>query len=294
MNPLDLVKLTPLMALNSGKGEVKVGLIDGPVAVTHSDLASNSIREVGAKGRSGCTHNRSAACAHGTFIAGILSAKRSSSAPGICPDCTVLVRPIFLEATAKNGEMPRATPDELAEAIIECVDAGARVINLSVALAQPSSKSERKLEQSLDYALLHGTIVVAAAGNQGTVGSTCLTRHPWVIPVVAYDLQGRPLNQSNLGNSIGRRGVGAPGEAVTSLSTNDKMVTSGGTSVSAPFVTGTIALLWSEFSRAIGSDVMRALTQSCGGSRRTVVPPLLDAWRAYQFLASAHSTRAAA
>lgn len=44
--PLDLVKLTPLMSIISGRGEVVIGLIDGPVAQEHSDLASAIIRYV--------------------------------------------------------------------------------------------------------------------------------------------------------------------------------------------------------------------------------------------------------
>jgi hypothetical protein len=36
MVPLDLVKLTPLMARTSGRPEVLVGLIDGPVARDHA------------------------------------------------------------------------------------------------------------------------------------------------------------------------------------------------------------------------------------------------------------------
>jgi hypothetical protein len=35
---------------------------------------------------------------HGTFIVGILCAKRSSDAPAFCPSCILLVRPIFAEA----------------------------------------------------------------------------------------------------------------------------------------------------------------------------------------------------
>ena len=45
-----------------------------------------------------------------------------------------------------------------------------------------------------------------------------------------------------LGSSIGRRGLSAPGDAITSLSAAGPPLTLGGTSVAAPFVTGTIAL----------------------------------------------------
>ncbi|OKH51474.1 hypothetical protein NIES2101_17990 [Calothrix sp. HK-06] len=55
----------------------------------------------------------------------------------------------------------------------------------------------------------------------------------------------------------------------------------------APFVTGTIALLWSEFPTAEAIEVKLAVTQAYAGKRKTVVPPLLDAWAAYQVMAKA-------
>src|SRR5207248_8661846 len=123
-----------------------------------------------------------------------------------------------------------ATPQELAAAIVDCVEAGARVVNLSLALAQHSTRNEQTLEEALDYATQRGVLVVAAAGNQGTVGSSAITRHPWVIPVVACDLQGRPISGSNLGSSIGRRGLTAPAENIVSLGTDGKPQIAGGKS----------------------------------------------------------------
>src|SRR6266568_2942485 len=222
MLSLDFVNLTPLMERSTGKREILIGLIDGPVAIGHADFAGQNIQEVSGAGSGVCPKASSTACMHGTFVAGMLSAKRGSVAPAICPGCTLLVRPIFAETTQTNGDMPSATPDELAAAIIDTANAGARAINLSAALAQPSSKGERKLEEALNYAAARGVIVVAAAGNQGTVGSSAITRHPWVIPVAACNLQGRPLSETNLGSSIGRRGLSAPGENITGLGTNGK------------------------------------------------------------------------
>lgn len=140
MESLDLVKLTALMERTSGSPEVKIGLIDGPVLAQHADLASENLREIPGNNGAMCTQAKSTACLHGTFVAGILSAKRNSPAPAICPSCTVLIRPIFAEATSGREHMPSAMPSELAAAIIECIDAGARVINLSLALTQPSTK----------------------------------------------------------------------------------------------------------------------------------------------------------
>jgi subtilisin family serine protease len=284
MVPLDLVKLTALMQRTSGSPELKIGLIDGPVVTQHPDLAGQLLREIPGKNGGACTQADSAACLHGTFVAGILSAKRGSAAPAICPNCTLLVRPIFAETKCAIDEMPSARPEELAQAILDCIAAGARVLNISAALAQPSIKDEQALKEVLDQAARRGVIVIVAAGNQGTLGSTAMTSHPWVIPVVGYDLQRRPMNLSNLGNSIGRRGLGAPGDRITSLGATGQSLTVGGTSAATPFVTGTIALLWSEFPTATAAEMKSALARAYSPRRTTVVPPLLDAWAAYQVM----------
>jgi subtilisin family serine protease len=289
MGPLDLVQLTALMDRTSGRAEISVGLIDGPVLLTHPELASERIREVPGKLRGTCARSESIACRHGTFVAGILSARRDSTAPAICPVCSLLLRPIFSEAAGLDNVVPSASPQDLAEAIIDTVDAGARIINLSSALVQASPKGANKLEEALNYAAHHSAIIVAAAGNQGTVGSSAITRHPWVIPVVSCDGKGLPTGESNLGESIGRRGLRAPGQNITSLGTNGKPLTFNGTSAAAPFVTGTIALLWSEFPDAGAAEVKLAITRCGRQPRNTLVPPLLDAWAAYQLVAAAHN-----
>jgi subtilisin family serine protease len=286
VTPLGLVKLAVLMDRTSGSPDVKIGLIDGPVFTGHPDLAGEHLHEMSGENGATCTQANSTACLHGTFIAGILSAKRNSPAPAICPDCTLLIRPIFAETAFGRDHMPSATPQELAAAIIECIDAGARVLNLSLALVKPSIKEEGVLEEAFNQALRRGVIVVAAAGNQGTLGSTAITRHPWVIPVVGCDLRGRPMNDSNLGASIGRRGLSAPGDSVTSLGTEGQPLTLGGTSVAAPFVTGAAALLWSEFPGASAAQIKLAVTLAHEPRRASVVPPLLDAITAFQFLSN--------
>ncbi len=291
MTPLELVKLTGLMGRTGGNPTVKIGLIDGPVAAQHPDLVSEYLRDISGNNGAACTQASSTACLHGTFVAGILSAKRNSPAPAICPDCTLLIRPIFTEAISGREQMPSATPLELATAIRECIDAGARVINLSLSLAQPSTKGEQALEAALNWAISHGVIVVAAAGNQGTLGSSAITRHPWVIPVVACDIRGRPMNDSNLGGSIGKRGLRAPGDDITSLGTEGESLALGGTSVAVPFVTGTIALLWSEFPAATAAQIQLAVTQASVARRAAVVPPLLNAEAAFQSLLTANVRR---
>jgi subtilisin family serine protease len=278
------------MERTCGSPQVKIGLIDGPVETWHPDLAGGLFHELA---QSAGTQGDSAARLHGTFVAGILSAKRGSAAPAICPGCTLIIRPIFAE-TAAGESMPSATPEELATAILDCMNAGARVINLSLALAQPSINGVRALEVAFDQAIKRGVIVVAAAGNQGALGSSAITRHPWVIPVAACDDRGRPTNDSNLGGSIGRRGLSALGAGVTSLVAEGEPLTLGGTSVAAPFVTGAVALLWSEFFDASAGQIKLAVTQGSVRRRASVVPPLLNAEAAYRALSIERSHRSVA
>lgn len=288
MRALELVKLPPLMAQTSGRPEIVIALIDGPVAVDHADLPPERVRVAAGAAAASCSVAESVACRHGTFVAGILSAQRGSGAPAIAPACTLLVRPIFPESEPLTSALPSATPDALITAITDCLEAGARILNLSLGLAQPSTMGLHRLEQVLEQAAQRGALVVAAAGNQGAVGGSAITRHPWVIPVAACDQRGAPTGQSNLGHAIGRRGLRVPGKAIQSLSANGKPQTMDGTSVAAPFVTGAAALLWSLFPNATAAQVKHALLHAPQQRRISIVPPLLDAQAAYHHLAQFH------
>jgi subtilisin family serine protease len=265
------------MEASAGRPEIVIGLIDGPVALDHEDFAGAAIRQLGGRARASCARDAGLACVHGTLVAGVLAARRGSGAPAICPGCTLLVRPIFSDAALMNGRMPIASPEDVAAAIIEVVDAGARIINLSAALMNPSPRGERELARALDFAFSRGVITVAAAGNQGLVTSSAIVRHAAVIPVAACDARGRPLPESNLAHSIARRGLSAPGEAITSLAIAGGTRTFGGTSAATPLVSGTAGLLWSRRPLATAAHVRWAVTRPVQVHSRTIVPPMLDA-----------------
>jgi subtilisin family serine protease len=285
-----LVRLGAVMALTSGSPDVVIGLVDGPVALDHPDLSTRNFRVVSGMAAA-CRDAGSWACVHGTFVAGILAARRGAKAPAIAPDCTVLIRPVFAEGLPV-GPVPSASSAELAAAIVQCVEAGARLLNLSVAVIGPALGAHRALKEALEHARRRGVLVVTAAGNQGVVGSSTITGNRWVVPVVAYSRCGRVLAPSNFGRAIGLGGVGGPGDGVVSLAPHGQSAMSAGTSIAAPFVTGTAALLWSLYPTAGPADVKRALLASAAGQRRTIIPPLLDAGRAYQVLSEGRTRRA--
>ena len=271
------------MTVSKGQPEVVIGLVDGPVANGHRDLTQAHVVEVPGGPRGWCTQPNGAACRHGTFVAGILCARRGAAAPAICPDCTMLVRPIFVE-----GRVPGATPQDVAAAVVECVDAGVRVLNISAALVRSPVTRVQALEEALGYAADRGVITVAAAGNDGVVASSSITRHPWVIPVMGCDLDGNQLRRSNLAGSFGRRGLMAPGSGLTSLGTDGAPTTLEGSSAAAPLVTGAVALLWSIFPAASPAAVRAALVPFLRAGRGAMIPPLLDAWAAFGVMSTSH------
>jgi subtilisin family serine protease len=291
MDPLEMAGLLPLMALTRGRSDIVIALVDGPVAPNHSGLVTENLRVLGTTPRH-APDSVSEACRHGTFVAGILAAKRGAQAPSIAPDCTLLVRPLFCNTHA--GELlPSATPIELAEAIVDSVDAGARVINLSVAISSGSILAQRELNDALSYACRSSALVIAAAGNAANLSGSVITQHPWVIPVVAYDRNGWPLAESTLGLQVGSRGLGAPGEGIASLSPHGETAIASGTSAAAPYVSGAAALLWSAIAGATAADIKHSLISSPAVRPRSVAPPLVNAYRAYQQLCKSPASKVA-
>ena len=284
VEPLTLVKLRPLMDLTAGRPDVVVGLTDGPADTTHPGLPTKQIRHLPNTTSPTCRAGYSLACNHGTLIAGFLAAHRGTTAPAICPDCTLLVRPIFTEDPHDSAALPVATLKELARAIVDCIAAGAQIVNLSAAPIAPWTSPANEITEAFNYAVSRGVIIIAAAGNQATLGISPITRHPWVISVSACDLTGTPLNKSNNGGAFSRNSLLAPGIATKSLAAGGKTMTIGGTSAAAAFVTGAAALLLSLFPEATPMQIRAALVQAGRKQQRRVVPPVLNALAAFESL----------
>jgi hypothetical protein len=269
---LSLVRLNRLMEERNGDPSISVGIIDGPLDLGHPAFAGSSLRTVRPNQLAACQDARSAACSHGTAIAGILCAKRGLPAPAICPSCTFLFYPIFPE----DGGSVSVTPSELAHAIVETVDAGARIINLSLGVIPADTSTDRELDEACGYAASRGVVLVAAAGNQGRIGFLPLLNHPWVIPVVSCDSGGRVAPESNLSPTIGRRGLCAPGVGILTAAAGGDYAPISGTSAAAAILTGSMALLWSDSPATRPIELRAAILRSARRDRRSLVPPLLD------------------
>lgn len=273
---ISLPRLGSLTAATLGDPSVTVAVIDGPVDLEHPGFAGSSLRAVEGDPRIACAMDNSMACQHGTVVAGVVSASRDSGAPGLAPGCPAIIRPIFAEGTGAGGVIPEVTVDDLVAALRDVLNAGARIVNLSLGLADSALEAHPALTAAFDEAQRRGVLLIAAGGNQGYVGPVPLFAHPWVLPVVGCDAHGSPLPDATLGPSVGRYGLMAPGLQVTSLKAGGGTRHMTGSSVAAPFVAGAAALLWSLVPGATARQVLDALRYA-PARRGGIVPPLMDA-----------------
>jgi subtilisin family serine protease len=142
----------------------------------------------------------------------------------------------------------------LAQGVMDAVDRGAQVINMSIGAIGDSPV----LGQAIAYAQQRGAVIVAAAGNSGTDGVLYPARYAGVLAVGAVDADGRQMYFSNRGE---RLDLMAPGLGVTAAGIDGESITFSGTSAAAPFVAGAVAGIWSESPGLSSSEVAALLVR---------------------------------
>jgi subtilisin family serine protease len=244
---------------------VIVAVIDGGVDVTHPDLqghlwvnpgeiAGNGVDDDGdgivddVNGANFVSHdgNLTDETGHGTHVAGIVA--------HYDPSAKIMV--------LKAGHGEWIDIGAATEAVNYAVAHGARVINLSWAFLS----SDAGLAQALANAEAHGVLVVAAAGNFGFDNGLRpvypASYSSGDLLAVAATCDGRTLASFS---NFGKIGVtlAAPGCSILSTLPGGAHGLLSGTSMAAPAVTGTAALLFEQRAALSVPDVVRALL---GGS----------------------------
>jgi len=163
-----------------------------------------------------------AAFGHGTMVAGIVHL--------VAPRARIMP----LKAFKANGQ---GYTSDIIRAVYWAVSRKARVINMSFSI--PDSSSE--LKQALDYAVSRRATCVASAGNDGAQVLVYPAAYTNTMGVASTDMLDRRSSFSNYGNTL--VWVAAPGEGIVSTYPFSTYGAGWGTSFSAPFVSGTAALL---------------------------------------------------
>jgi subtilisin family serine protease len=177
---------------------------------------------------------------HGTMVAGIVHL----TAP------TAKIMP--LKAFRGDGS---ATLSDILRAIYYAADHGANVINMSFSLLTPSVE----LVNAINYAEHKNITCVASTGNLGLAFVT----HPAALQkVIAVASTSNQDTRSSFSSYGGTTWVGAPGEGVITTYPGNNYAAAWGTSFSAPFVSGTSALVFQVRGRSDYSETSNAVSKA--------------------------------
>lgn len=242
----------------TGSSSVKIAVVDSGVDVTHPDLSGKIADTYNAvTGSTDVTD----AIGHGTMVAGVAAASTNNSigVAGAGYDASILA----VKVADSNNLI-----DTMAESagIIWAVDHGARVINLS--LGSPSADPTET--NAVAYAVSHGVVVVAAAGNSGAPADGNPVEYPAALPGVLAVGGTDPVQDviapfSNHGSYVD---VAAPAVGIVTTSvggTYTNAAAVAGTSFSSPLVAGQAALLAAAQPSATAAQIQSAIVSSAHG-----------------------------
>ncbi len=230
---LPLVDQTPIA------NSVKVGVIDVGVDLGHPALSGSVVS--GPDLVSGDTNSQDepdgSASGHGTFIAGLIRR--------VAPQAEVHAYRVL----DTNG---RGTGWSVAQAMINAIDNGCKVINLSLVMHEKHSA----VDAAIEYARTQNVVVVAAAGNDNSSVERFPAGDSYVLSVTGVDSVSKKPDFANYGNYLD---VCAPAVNLYSLFPDSAHATWSGTSFAAPIVAAQAAWLFSLKPDATWDEVMDAI-----------------------------------
>ena len=240
---VDTLDMVTLWEKSLGDPNTRVAIIDSGIDIEHPDLSERMLAPYDAFSNDNdpspndgeyCSSGNSGICdEHGTAVAGIsVAANNYSGIVGLCPECSLI--PIKM-----LGEGNSALSADIA-AFEHAIANDAWVINNSWGYVEPVSAPE-PLMNVIKRAQIEtrnglGSVVVFASGNDNRMleaGELCGIEG--VLCISAVDSYGRPTAYTNYGSDVD---VAAP-SATVSIAPNESLtVNFGGTSASAPVVSG--------------------------------------------------------
>jgi hypothetical protein len=210
---------------NWGKG-VTIAILDTGIS-DHPAFAASRVKSIDiGMGITGTSEEDG----HGTAVAS-LAGGAVAGATGVAPASDLL----SIRVTDSTGTSDMFT---LAQGIQAAVDAGAKIINISLGAYNDSSI----LSRMIDYADSHGAVIVASAGNDQSTKMTWPAANPLVVSVGAVDAVGQQVTFSNSGDNLSAT---APGLGLNTAWPGGQIVSFDGTSGSAPLMSGAIAAVMS-------------------------------------------------
>jgi subtilisin len=225
------VKADQVFSYTQGEG-VKVGIIDTGINLTHPDLhVVDNVSFVDGAATGNDDHG------HGTHVAGTVAALNNSiGVVGVAPQAELYAIKV-LDSSGSGWD------SDVISGIQWAVDHDIDIINMSLG----SDQSSTAFELACNSAYNAGVLIVAAAGNSGSSGSTsdCVgypAKYNSVIAVGAVNSSNTRASFSSTGPAVE---IAAPGVSVYSTYKGGAYATMSGTSMASPHVAGVAALVMS-------------------------------------------------
>ena len=223
---IDRIDAEMIWPTGNNADAVKVAVIDTGISASHPDLAANikgGVNTINSK-KSWNDDN-----GHGSHVAGTVGAlNNTAGVVGAAP----LVNLYAVKVLNRNGS---GWISDIIEGIQWAVNNGMQVANMSFG----GSSDVQSMHDALIAAYNAGVVLVAATGNSGGgVGSPAAC--PEVIAVSATDSSNSLASFSSFGPEVD---LAAPGVSIYSTYKGSSYATLSGTSMAAPHVTGSAALV---------------------------------------------------
>ena len=195
---------------------------------------------------------------HGTFVSGIIAAKtnNNSGIAGVAGGNNS--KGVRILPYCVGGYSPISSVID--DAIIDAVDKGAKIIQLSFSILQDDD-----IDDAIQYAYDNGVIVICAAGNYFMEVQYPANNHN-VVAVGAIDSNLSRADFSSYDDS--NVNIVAPGVSIKSTMLNSSYDYSDGTSFAAPHVSGVAALVFSVNPNLTGQqvrDILESTAQKLNG-----------------------------
>ena len=213
---------------NTGSG-INVAILDTGIDLEHPDLMDNIKGNINMIKPSKNGNDKNG---HGTHVAGIIAAVDNKiGVIGTGPE-------ISLYAVKVLDNQGRGWLTDLIDGLDWCIDNGMQVVNMCFG----SSEGNQSFHDAIIEAYQAGITLVASAGNRGENGGLIEypAKYPETIAVAAIDENDNFASFSSWGPEID---LAAPGVDIRSTYKNGSYRIMSGTSMSAPHVTGTVALI---------------------------------------------------
>jgi subtilisin family serine protease len=258
------------------RGKVLVAVIDSGVDVAHPDLAGDIADTFDAVGAGVGLQVH----VHGTAIAGSIAAH--GRLMGAAPAAQILAVRAF------SGQAQDGTTFAIMKGLDWAVQHGARAINMSFAGPQDPG-----ISRGIAVAHDKGVALVAAAGNKGADSPPLFPGADRnVIAVTSTDKNDQLPAFANRGPYVA---VAAPGVDLMLIAPGNSLQRLSGTSFSAAYVTGTVALMLERKPRLSPDELRQALVASAHHVGDKAINDqsgggLVDAYQAILAVAPAEST----